>query len=70
MTKINASVLVGVLILLAIAYVAPNAFATGVDYTAANNPHGPLQGMAWGVGMGVAGLLAGIGVFTTRMHRH
>lgn len=68
MTKINTSLSVGVLVLFAIAFVAPNVFA--ITYTDADNPSGPLQGITWGVGLGIAGLLAGIGVFTTRRHRH
>lgn len=68
MTKINTGIFVGVIVLLAIASVAPNVFA--ITYTDADNPSGPLQGITWGVGMGVAGLLAGVGIFTTRRHRH
>ncbi|MFZ1075893.1 MAG: hypothetical protein WAN47_00500 [Nitrosotalea sp.] len=68
MTKIHTSLFVGMLVLLAIASVAPNAFA--IAYTDADNPTGPLQGMAWGVGLGVAGLLAGVGIFTTRRRHH
>ncbi|MGB9002744.1 MAG: LPXTG cell wall anchor domain-containing protein [Nitrosotalea sp.] len=67
MTKINKSLFVGVLVLLAIASVAPT-FA--ITYTDANNPHGPFQGIAWGVGLGIAGLLAGVGIFTTKRRRH
>ena len=68
MTKINTSLFVGVLVLLAFASVAPNAFA--ITYTDTDNPHGPLQGITWGVGLGIAGLLAGLGVFTTRKRHH
>lgn len=70
MTKINTSLFVGVLALLAIASVAPSAFA--ITYTDANNPHGPFQGIAWGVGLGIAGALAGVGIFTTtrKLHSH
>ncbi|MDE1826760.1 MAG: hypothetical protein KGH83_04140 [Thaumarchaeota archaeon] len=68
MTKMNTSLFVGVLVLLAIASVAPNVFA--ITYTTADNPHGPLQGITWGVGLGIAGLLAGVGIFTTRIRHH
>jgi len=68
MTKMNTSLFVGVLVLLAIASVAPSAFA--ITYTNADNPTGPLQGITWGVGLGVAGLLAGVGIFTTRRRHH
>lgn len=68
MTKINTSLFVGVIVLLAIASVAPNVFA--ITYTDADNPVGPLQGITWGVGLGVAGLLAGVGIFTTKRRHH
>ena len=68
MTKINTSLFVGVIVLLAIASVAPNVFA--ITYTDADNPAGPLQGITWGVGLGVAGLLAGVGIFTTKRRHH
>jgi hypothetical protein len=64
MTKTNTGLFVGALVLLAIASVAPSAFA--ITYTNADNPHGPLQGVTWGVGLGVAGVMAGVGIFTTR----
>ncbi|NHI04164.1 hypothetical protein DYY67_2091 [Candidatus Nitrosotalea sp. TS] len=68
MTKINTYLFASVLVLLAIASVAPSVYA--ITYTDADNPHGPLQGITWGVGLGVAGLLAGVGVFTTRIRHH
>lgn len=68
MTKINTSLFVGVIVLLAIASVAPNVFA--ITYTDADNPTGPLQGITWGVGLGVAGLVAGVGIFTTKRRHH
>ena len=68
MTKTNTGLFVGALVLLAIASIAPSAFA--ITYTDADNPKGPLSGITWGVGLGVAGLLAGVGVFTTRRRHH
>lgn len=61
-------ILLGVLVLIAVATIAPHAFA--VTYTNVNNPHGPFQSIAWGVGLGIAGLLAGVGILTTRTRHH
>ncbi|MGB6464426.1 MAG: hypothetical protein WA799_08275 [Nitrosotalea sp.] len=60
--------LFGVLALIVVATISPHAFA--VTYTDVNNPHGPFQGIAWGVGLGIAGLVAGVGILTTRMRHH
>ncbi|MDE1767183.1 MAG: hypothetical protein KGI27_13070 [Thaumarchaeota archaeon] len=42
----------------------PNPCTYGIKYTSSDNPYGPLQSIAWGVGLGIAGLLAGVGVST------
>ncbi|MDE2591077.1 MAG: hypothetical protein KGL95_15575 [Patescibacteria group bacterium] len=43
----------------------PNPCTYGIKYTSSDNPYGPSQSIAWGIGLGVAGLLAGVGVSTT-----
>jgi hypothetical protein len=53
----------GVLVLIAIVAIAPHAFAQSP--TSADDPHGPLQGFAWAVGMGTAGAMSGFGIWTT-----
>lgn len=57
-------VLLGILVLVAVSAILPNAFAQ-VTYTDSDNPHGPLQMYGWTTGMSVAAALAGIGVWTT-----
>ena len=64
------SILFGVLVLLAVAAIAPHAAAYGIKYTASDNPYGPLQGITWGIGLGIAGLLTGVGVFTAVRRSH
>lgn len=68
MTKANIGLFVGALVVLVVVSVTPDVFA--ITYTDADNPSGPLQGIAWGVGLGIAGMLAGVGIFTTKKHRH
>lgn len=63
-----ASALLGVLVLLAIVTIFPHAFAQS-SYTSANNPHGPLEPIAWTAGLAVAGVLAGAGIWTTVRHK-
>ena len=60
----QAGVLLGILALVAISAILPNAFAQ-VTYTDSDNPHGPLQMYGWTTGMAVAAALAGVGVWTT-----
>ena len=48
----------------------PNPCTYGIKYTGSDNPYGPMQGIAVGVGIGIAGLLAGVGVFTTVKRTH
>jgi hypothetical protein len=35
-----------------------------VVYSESDSPYGPLQGMGWAVGMAVAGVLSGVGIWT------
>lgn len=65
----QARMLLGVLVLLAVVTIVPQAFAQ-VSYTNSDNPHGPLEFVTWGAGMGVAGIMVGFGVYTAiRGHR-
>lgn len=57
-------VLFGILALVAVSAILPNAFAQTM-YTNSDDPHGPLQIYGWTVGMAVAAALAGVGVWTT-----
>ncbi|CUR51166.1 exported protein of unknown function [Nitrosotalea devaniterrae] len=41
--------------------IAPHAFAL----TTADDPHGPLESIAWTAAMAVAGVMSGIGIVTT-----
>lgn len=56
------NLLFGVLTLIAFITIAPHAFAQPSG--AADDPHGPLEGLAWAVGMGTAGALSGFGIWT------
>lgn len=61
-----------VLALVAIVAIAPHAFAQqggGIQYTDSDNPAGPLQGMAWGAGLAIVGVMSGIGVWTAVRRR-
>ncbi len=55
--------LLGLLVLLAVVTILPDALAQ-VTYTDADNPAGPLQMSGWVIGMGVAGALTGVGVWS------
>lgn len=59
-----AGILLGVLALVAVGALMPHASAQ-IKYTEADDPHGPLQSVAWAAGMAVVGVMAGIGVYTT-----
>ncbi|HJT09202.1 MAG TPA: hypothetical protein VJ771_00280 [Candidatus Nitrosotalea sp.] len=59
----QVGVLLGILALVAISAILPNAFAQ-VTYTDSDNPHGPLQMYGWSAGIAVAAALAGVGVWT------
>ncbi len=59
----SISIIFSVLALAAVGAIAPHAFAQ-VSYTASDDPHGALQPIGWMAGMAVAGIMAGIGVFT------
>ncbi|MGI0065696.1 MAG: hypothetical protein ACREA5_02585 [Nitrosotalea sp.] len=59
----SMGLLFGVLALIAIVTIAPHAFAQ-LSYTDANNPHGPLQPVAWVAAMAVVAAMSGVGVFT------
>ena len=64
----QASILLGALALLAVVAILPAASAQ-VEYTDSDNPTGPLQGTGWGVGLAVAGVLTGVGVWSAvRQH--
>lgn len=60
--------LFGFLIIASVVSLTPNAFAQQsnnvLGLTPQDDPHGPLQPIAWGVGLAVAGLMTGVGVFT------
>jgi hypothetical protein len=64
----QAEALLGVLVLLAIVSIAPHAFAQ--MYTDLDDPHGPLEGMAWAVGMAAAGVVSGIGIWAAVRRTH
>ncbi len=55
--------LFGLLVLLAVVTILPDALAQ-VTYTDTDNPAGPLQMSGWVIGMGVAGALTGVGVWS------
>jgi hypothetical protein len=55
------AVLFGVLALIAVVTIVPQAFA--ITYTDANNPHGPMASMGWAAGIGTAGVMSGVGVW-------
>ncbi|MGI0045920.1 MAG: hypothetical protein ACREBB_01845 [Nitrosotalea sp.] len=55
-------ILCGILALVVIVTIAPHVFA--ITYTDADNPTGPMQSIGWMVGMGVAAVMGGVGVFT------
>ena len=57
-----AGMLFSVFALVAVVTILPHAFA--ITYTAADNPAGPLQSIGWITGLGVAGVLSGVGVWT------
>lgn len=57
----SMNILFGVLALIAVITIAPHAFA---QLSSADDPHGPLEGFAWAVGMGTAGAMSGFGVWT------
>jgi len=59
----SACTLLGVLGLLVIVGIFPHAFA--ITYTDADNPAGPLQMMGWAAGFAVAGVLSGVGIWTS-----
>lgn len=67
-----ASMLVGVLLMVAIVAIVPPVFAqqsNPLQYTDSNNPAGPLQPMGWAVGLATAGVLSGVGVWTAIRRR-
>lgn len=65
----QATVVLGVLAFLAVVAIAPSVYAQGITYTGSDDPHGSLQYIAWGVGLGTAGAAVGFGVIAMR-RRH
>ncbi|MDE1844137.1 MAG: hypothetical protein KGI10_02275 [Thaumarchaeota archaeon] len=57
------NVLFGVLALIVVVTIAPHAFA--ITFTAADDPHGPMQANAWSAALVVVGIMSGVGVWTT-----
>lgn len=57
----SMTVLFGMLSLIVVFTIAPHAFAL----TTADDPHGPLESIAWTAAMAVAGVMSGIGILTT-----
>lgn len=55
------SALFGILSLIVVVTIVPHAFAL----TAADDPHGPLQSMAWIAAIAVIGVMSGVGFVTT-----
>ncbi|MFZ1076208.1 MAG: hypothetical protein WAN47_02120 [Nitrosotalea sp.] len=41
-----------------------NQIPAQVVYSDSDNPTGPLQGMGWGIGMAIVGVMSGVGVWT------
>ena len=62
----QTSMVLGVLAFLAIVAITPAAYAQSISYTDSDNPHGSLQTIAWGVGLGTAGAAIGFGVIAMR----
>lgn len=65
----GSGLLLGVVALAMLTVLMPHVFAQGVQYTPADDPHGPLQYTGWAAGMAVVGVMAGIGVWTA-VRRH
>ena len=57
----SLSPLLGLLALVVVFTIAPHAFAL----TTADDPHGPLESIAWTAAIAVAGVMSGIGILTT-----
>jgi len=57
------SALLGLLALIVVFTIAPHAFAQSP--TVADDPHGPLESVAWIAAISVAGVMSGVGVLTT-----
>ncbi len=53
-----------VLALIVVVTITPHAFA--ITFTDANNPHGPLEPLAWAAAFAVIGIMSGLGILTTR----
>ncbi|MGI0007625.1 MAG: hypothetical protein ACREAR_06475 [Nitrosotalea sp.] len=51
------------LAMIVVVTITPHAFAT--TFTDANNPHGPLEPVAWGAAFAVIGIMSGVGILTT-----
>lgn len=64
-----SGILLGVVALAMITVLIPHVFAQGVEYTPADDPHGPLMMTGWAAGMAVVGVMAGIGVWSA-VRRH
>lgn len=60
----SMTALFGMLSLIVVFTIAPHAFAL----TTADDPHGPLESIAWTAAMAVAGVMSGIGILTTIKH--
>ncbi len=52
-----------ILAMIVVVTITPHAFAT--TFTDANNPHGPLEPIAWAAAFAVIGVMSGIGIWTT-----
>ena len=41
-----------------------SAIMGGIQYTDSDNPHGPLQMVAWAAGIAIFGVMSGVGIWT------
>lgn len=69
LTSKQTTTILGLLVFLAVIAITPSVHAQGVTYTDSDDPHGSLQFIAWGVGMGTAGAAIGFGIVAMR-RRH
>ena len=52
-----------ILAMIVVVTIMPPAFAT--TYTTANDPHGPLESVAWVAAFAIVGIMSAVGILTT-----